>query len=164
LAGHMPWLAVFRGDVSGPIFLTTFLGGLLVSFFLWRRSIARAGLAELDERGVVLTRGGRNAFVPWSDVDGYRDGDSDFVELARRAHRGASRPLRGLQAAPAPRAPGRSLEFSADGARLLSVSREERRFLVWEVGNPLDRRWGARISGVAYRAALAPSGNVVVVA
>jgi len=55
-----------------------------------------------------------------------------------------------------------SLEFSADGSRLLSVSRDEKRFLVWEVTNPLDMKYGARMSGVAYRAVLAPAGDVVV--
>lgn len=57
-----------------------------------------------------------------------------------------------------------SLEFSADGSRLVSVSRDEKRYLVWEVGNPIDRRYGARSGGVAWRAALAPSGDRLVVA
>jgi WD40 repeat protein len=59
--------------------------------------------------------------------------------------------------------PVTSVAFSRDGTRLLSVSREDEQFLVWDTENPLDRKYGARTSGRARVAALAPTGDVVVV-
>jgi WD40 repeat protein len=56
-----------------------------------------------------------------------------------------------------------SVAFTGDGSRLLSVSREEEKYLLWEPANPLDRRFGARVSGRALRAVLAPGGGVLVV-
>jgi WD40 repeat protein len=51
------------------------------------------------------------------------------------------------------------LSFSGDGSRLLSISRDERRWLLWETANPLDMHFGARLSGWADRGVILPDGK-----
>ncbi len=80
---ELPWLKPLQG-AEQLICLGSFVLGVLSAFFLWRRSIARAGRVELAEGGFTFTRGWRRDWIALADLAGYRDGDVDFVELVRK--------------------------------------------------------------------------------
>jgi hypothetical protein len=78
----LPWL---REGGAALVCFGTFVLAVAVSFGLWRRSVARSSRVVLDELGVEISRDLFHENFPWRDLAGYRDGDTDFVELVRPA-------------------------------------------------------------------------------
>ncbi len=86
-----PWLETLAPTrAAWIVFLGSTLVGLAVCFVMRRRSIATAGRVIFDDRELAFLRGLWSTSVPYSDLDGFRDGHAEFVELVRGPGVGAS--------------------------------------------------------------------------
>jgi hypothetical protein len=64
------------------------LGFVTACVLVMRRSLRRCGRVELTAAGARLQR--TREFLFWSELEGFRDGESDVVELVRRGRSGSA--------------------------------------------------------------------------
>ncbi len=75
-----PWL---REGGAALVCVGTLVVGVGASFGLWRRSVARSARVVLDQC-VEVSRGPfHHESFEWQELAGYRDGETDYIELVR---------------------------------------------------------------------------------